>query len=405
MKIGILRETKVPVDRRTALTPDNLRELSDQYPEHSFYVQKSNSRAFTNEEYSGLGLQLVEDVDFCDMLIGVKEVDDKLLIPEKTYLFFSHTAKLQPHNQVLLKQANRKKITLIDHEYLTANGERVVAFGYWAGIVGAYKALQGIGLQTLAYKLKPAERCLDLKDMKQELKRVSITKPLKIVITGEGRVASGAIEILENAGIKRVSPESYIRDDFAKTVYCQLGPQHYTRHRQGIEFDFNEFVKSPQNFESDFYPFTTVSDVFVACHFWDQRSPVFFTDKQMRNHDFRIRFIADISCDINGPIPTTVRTSTLEEPFYGINRLNGKETDPFVKNGITVMAVDNLPGGIPRDASEDFGSRLMKKVMPELLRKESSEMIENATILKNGKLTPRFAYLSAYLSGKLNLQK
>ena len=214
-----------------------------------------------------------------------------------------------------------------------------------------------------------------------------------------------AAEMLEAAGIKKIPPDSYLHDTHTEAVFCQLGPQHYTRHRRGVEFDFKEFVERPQNFQSAFYPFITVTDVFIGCHFWDPRSPVFFTVDQIRNSDFRIRFIADISCDIDGPIPTTIRTSTLEEPFYGIDRLTGKETDPFGSKALTVMAVDNLPCGIPRDASRDFGNRMVMKVMPELIGRKSSEMIENATILKDGKLTSRFGYPKDFLSGKLYPEK
>jgi alanine dehydrogenase len=362
-------------------------------------VQKSDIRAYTDKEYANIGIEVVDDVSSCNVLLGVKEVEKEMLISGKTYLFFSHTAKMQPYNQTLLQEASRKEITLVDYEYLTDNKERVVAFGYWAGIVGAYIAMLGIGLQTSVYKLKPASQCVDLKEMKRELKKVRFTQPKKIVITGEGRVASGAVEMLAAAGIKRISPDSYINNSFDKTVFSQIGPQHYTKHKLGKEFEFQEFVNSPQNFESAFNPYAAVSDVIVACHFWDPKSPVFFTSNQMQNNDFRIRFIADISCDIDGPIPTTIRASTLENPFYGISRTNGREINPFTRGEITVMAVDNLPGGIPRDASEDFGNGLIKSVLPELLTNQPGEIIRQATILDKGKLTESFSYLENYLKG------
>jgi alanine dehydrogenase len=399
MQIGIIRETKMPIDRRVPLIPTQVKELSRRHPEHEFVVQKSDIRAYQNKEYANIGIKMVDDVNSCDILLGVKEVDKEMLIPGKTYLFFSHTAKLQPYNQSLLQEASRKKITLVDYEYLKANKERVVAFGYWAGIVGAYEAMLGIGLQNSDHIMKPAVQCVDLQDMKNELKKSKLLEPIKIVVTGEGRVASGAIEMLEAARIERVSPASFIDRSTDKTVYCQIGPQHYTKHKAGKEFDFKEFISTPQNFISTFYPFAKVSDVFIACHFWDPKSPVFFTLDQMQNKDFRIRFIADISCDIDGPIPTTVRASNLEKPFYGINRLTGEEIDPFNKSEITVMAVDNLPGGIPRDASEDFGNGLMKSVLPELLLKQPGEIIRQATILDKGKLTEPFSYLEDYLKG------
>jgi alanine dehydrogenase len=399
MKIALIKETKVPADRRTALTPEQLKELSEKYPEHKFCVQRSDSRAFSDREYADLGIPLLDEVDDCDILMGIKEVSPKELIPEKTYVFFSHTAKMQPHNRGLLKEAHRKKITLIDYEYLVRNEQRVVAFGYWAGIVGAYTALLGLGVQTKNYSLKPAYNCHGLEEMKKELSRVKLHNPLKMVITGEGRVASGAAEILEAAGIQKADPEAFLQNTFSGPVYCMIGPQHYTRHGEAKPFSFEEFVRHPEKFEPAFFPFAAAADVFVACHFWDPKSPVFFTAGQMKNSDFRIRCIADISCDIDGPVPTTIRASKLEDPFYGISRENGKEIRPFNDKEITVMAVDNLPGGIPRDASEDFGRRLIQHVIPELLENRSSEMIDHATILREGKLTSRFAYLRDFLRG------
>jgi hypothetical protein len=374
-------------------------ELSQHYPEHEFFVQKSDVRAFTDEEYAGLGISLADDISFCDILLGVKEVEKDALIPGKTYLFFSHTAKMQPYNRELLQTAGSRKITLIDYEYLTKDGVRLVAFGYWAGIVGAYNALLGFGIQAREYSLKPAYECADLQEMSQEVAKARFIRPVKFILTGEGRVASGAVKILEAAGVRRVSPESFLSDQFSDTVFCQTGPQHYTVHREGKPFTFEDFVRNPQNFTSAFYPFTVASDVFIACHFWDPKSPVFFTAAQMREQDFRMRFVADISCDIGGPIPTTLRASHLEMPFYGVNRMKGEEIDPFVPDEMTVMAVDNLPGGIPRDASQDFGRGLMQSVLPELLAAKPGDTIIRATILEKGELTAPFQYLEEYLRG------
>lgn len=397
MKIGILRETKIPVDKRVSLTPEQIRQLIEQYPRHQFFVQSSKERAFSDKEYQKMGVEVVEEIEHCDVLLGVKEISLEKLIPGKTFIYFSHTAKEQAYNQKLLKKSADLGITLIDYEYLTRNSIRVIAFGYWAGIVGSYNALLGYGIQTESYNLKPAHKCHDLEEVRAELKKVALKDPIRIVLTGEGRVAQGAIEMLEEAGVKRIDPDKFLNGD-DRNVYCQIGPQHYTRHKIDKTFDFDDFVKFPQNYYSTFFPYASKANVFIACHFWDNRSPVFLTKKEMADPDFGIKLIADISCDVNGPIPSTVRASTIESPFYGFNIKEDREEAAFQKNAITVMAVDNLPGELPRNSSFDFGEKLANIVLPELLTDKKSEMIEGATILKNGILTERFSYLSDYLN-------
>ena len=394
MQIGVLKETKIPVDRRVSLTPEQIRLLIDQYPEHQFFVQSSDNRAFTDKEYRALGIEVVDEIAHCDILLGIKEISLNTLLPGKIFLFFSHTAKEQPYNQKLLKRSAELGITLIDYEYLKKNSLRVIAFGYWAGIVGAYNALLGYGKLIGSYELKPAYKCHDLHEVKAELNKVSMIDPVRIVLTGEGRVASGAIEILERAGIKRIEPDLFLNGN-GENVYCQIGPQHYTKHKKDQTFNFNDFIKHPQDHYSTFFPYATKANVFIACHYWDNRSPVFLTRKQMSDPEFGIKLIADISCDVNGPIPSTVRASSID----GFDILEDKEVKAFLSNTLTVMAVDNLPGELPRNSSYDFGEKLVNIVLPELLSGKRSEMIEGATILKNGKLTEGFAYLIDYLNG------
>lgn len=401
MRIAILKETKSPPDRRVSLIPEQVKRLKKLYPQHSWVVQSSPIRAYSNEEYSNVGVTIVEGVKDCDILLGVKEVEKECLIAGKTYLFFSHTAKFQEYNQALLEKLAALGNTIIDYEYLVKSSVRVVAFGYWAGVVGAYNALLGYGLKTKAYTLKPAHACVNLQELKRELKKVVFSKAIRIVLTGEGRVASGAIEMLEHANLQKQSSEDYLKQPHEENVYCQIGPQHYTKHSDGKTFDFNTFVKHPDVYESRFIPYAKCSDMYIACHFWEEKSPVFFTKSQMRSSDFKIRLIADVSCDIQGPIPTTIRASSIESPFYGVDLLSGQEIAPFVEGQLSVMAVDNLPGELPRDASKDFGEKLIEHVIPALISDAKSEMIEHATILKKGELTEKFTYLKDFLSGKL----
>jgi alanine dehydrogenase len=402
MKIGIIRETKDPPDRRVPFSPDQLALLSEAYPEHEFRVQPSGIRCFPDREYEEKGISLKEDISDCDVLFGVKEVAIPSLIPEKTYVFFSHTAKEQPYNRELLQEMAARKITLVDYEYLTGrDGMRLVAFGRWAGIVGAYNGLRAWGERYRQYRLKPSHECHDLEEMNMELEGIrdifSTIEPINILVTGGGRVAHGAMETLEQLGLESVAPGSYLEKEFKRSVICRIDPWDYVQRKDGGKFDLEHFFRHPDRYESTFKPYTKLTDLFIACHFWDPRSPVFITPTDMREPDFHIRVIADVSCDIQDPIPSTLRASTISDPFYGYDPLTESETSPFELNSITVMAVDNLPGELPRDASIDFGNALAERVIPSLVEEDRDGIIDRATILRRGELTDHFGYLAEYL--------
>lgn len=400
IRIGILRETKNPPDRRVPLSPPQIIALQELYPHVEFFVQPSDYRCYSNEEYEYLDIPLREDLRDCDILMGVKEVDKRTLIPGKTYLFFAHVAKRQPHNREMFREMADRNISLIDYEYLTSEkGERVVAFGRWAGIVGAYNALRARGIKTNRFRLKPAYQCRDLDEMWAGLRLIELKPGLKILLTGTGRVATGALETLSVCNIVQVNPEDFLNREFDVPVVCQIGPEHYTRHKNNLPFDFGNFVSHPGDYESAFLPYTEVTDILITGHYWDPRSPVFFTKDDMKHERFRISVIADISCDINGPVPSTLRATTISDPFYGYNPFLEIEEPAFTRpTNITVMAIDNLPGEIPRDASQGFGKQLMGSVLHYLFTDPRHGMVERATILRNGKLTPGFAYLEDYLN-------
>jgi hypothetical protein len=299
----------------------------------------------------------------------------------------------------MFRELAEKNISLVDYEYLTSDkGERVVAFGRWAGIVGAYNGLRARGIKTNRFKLKPAYQCRDLDEMWAGLRLIELKPGLKILVTGNGRVANGALETLNICNIVQVKPDDFLNREFDGPVVCQLGPEHYVRHKSKKQFSFSHFTRHPYDYESAFLPFTKVTDILITGHYWDPRSPVFFTKDEMKKSDFRISVIADISCDINGPLPSTLRTSTISDPFYGYNPHLETEEPAFTRpSNITVMSIDNLPGELPRDASLDFGKQLMRNAFHDLFTNAGSQMIKRATILKNGKLTPAFAYLEDYL--------
>jgi alanine dehydrogenase len=401
IKVAVLKETKTPPDRRTALAPEQAAELTKKFPNVELFVQSSDIRAFRDEEYIEKGITVTDDISHCDILIGVKEVEISQLTSGKTYLFFSHTGKKQSYNRVLLQQILKKKIRLIDHEYLTdRKGIRLVAFGRWAGVVGTYNSMIAFGLRNKAYHLKRAVDCRDLKEMTAELEKINLPS-LKILITGGGRVANGAIEIMHAMKIKQISPEDFLTQTYKETVFSQLDPQHYVQREDGNEFNLTHFFESPQMYKSVFEKFTKVTDIYLACHFWNEKSPVFISSRDLESPEFNISIIADISCDINGPIASTVRASKIDDPFYGYDCRKHIEVDPFNSGCLTVMAVDNLPGEVPRDASVDFGKDLINKVFPSLFNTDSEKIIERATITtSNGKLGKHFQYLKKFAAGK-----
>lgn len=399
LRVGILRETKNPPDRRVPLTPPQIIALEELYPNVEFFVQPSDLRCYSNEEYEYLDIPLKEDLRECDLLLGVKEVDKRTFIPGKTYLFFGHVAKKQPHNLEMFKAMTENSLSFIDFEYLTTDdGQRVVAFGRHAGIVGAYNGLRARGIKTNKFKLKPAYQCHDLDEMWAGLKLIELKAGLKILVTGDGRVTHGAMETLGVANVVQVSPEDYLNREFDVPVFCQIGPEYYVRHKDSLDYSFSHFRKSPQEYESIFLPYTRVTDILITGHYWDPKSPIFFSKADMKKPDFRISIIADISCDVNGPIPPTIRATTISDPFYSFNPFQETEEPAFSKlTNITVMSIDNLPGELPRDASLDFGKMLMSNVLHDLLTETVSPMIARATILSSGKLTPRYIYLDEYL--------
>jgi alanine dehydrogenase len=400
LKIGILRETKNPPDRRVPLTPPQIIAVQELYPNVEFFVQPSDIRCYSDEEYDYLDIPLKEDLHDCNILLGVKEVDRRTLLEGKTYLFFAHVAKKQLQNRELLKEILKKKIRLIDFEYLsTDRGERMVAFGRYAGIIGAYNGLRARGINTNKFKLKPAYQCRDLAEMWAGLRLIDLNPGLKALVTGTGRVANGAMETLSVCNFVKVDPADFLNRDFDVPVVCQIGPEHYVRHQKGSPFNFRHFVKQPEEYESSFLPFAKVTDILITGHYWDPRSPTFFSKDDMRSPDFRISVIADISCDINGSIPSTLRATTMADPFYDYNPFLEIEEPAFSRSkNVTVMSIDNLPGELPRDASSDFGSQLMISVLGELFSDINTGMIQRATITDEGKLTKKFAYLEEFVS-------
>lgn len=400
VRIALLREGKNPPDKRVAFTPTQAEEILQRYPHVSFVVQTSEVRCFTDSQYADLGIPVREDVSDCDILMGVKEVPVASLIPNKTYMMFSHTIKKQPYNRELLQSILQKNITLIDYEMLRDwQGNRLVAFGRYAGIVGAYNALWTLGLRYKVFNLRRAFECYDINELKRELRRVVLPN-VKIVLTGAGRVGGGAMETLDSAGIKKVSREAFLNETFTEPVYVQLNSAEYHVRKEGGHFNREEFHTNPERYRSEFHRFAKVADILIAGAFWNPKAPVLFTREQMQEDNFRIRIIADITCDIDGSIPSTRKASTIIDPLYDYDPSDNSVQPPLSGDRlITVMAIDNLPCELPRSASEGFGRDLIDFVVRPLVVEDTDDIIARATITRDGKLNRGFNYLSDYVAG------
>ena len=397
IRVGIIKEGKIPVDRRVPLTPKKCVEALQEFPGLEIWKQPSDICCFSDAEYAELGIPVQQDLSHCDILLGVKEVPIAQLIPGKTYFFFSHTIKKQPHNARLLRAILDRHITLIDYETLTdRQGQRLVAFGRYAGIVGAYNGILTYGKKWGLYDLKPAHLCHEMEDMQEEYFKVKLP-PIKIAVTGGGRVAGGAMEVLDKMGIRKVSVFDYLYKQFAEPVYAQLHSGDYNTRPDVEVWDSPDFYANPHLYKSTFRKFTRVTDLLLACAFWDPGAPRLFTKEETRQHDFKINTIADITCDINGSIPLTTCATTIPEPAFDYNpETGGREPAYSRPENITVMAVDNLPCELPRNASRDFARQLIDHVFPHLFNGDAEGVLERGAIAKIGKLMPRFSYLQDY---------
>ncbi|GIL24177.1 MAG: alanine dehydrogenase [Bacteroidota bacterium] len=399
IKIGLIREGKNPPDKRVPFTPLQAEEIEQRFPQVKVVCQQSPIRCFADAEYESLGIAVQPKLEDCDILMGIKEVPVDMLIPNKTYLFFSHTIKKQPYNRKLLQAILQKNIRLIDYEALKdIQGNRLVAFGRFAGIVGAYNGLWAFGKRFNLFELRRAFDCFDINDLKLELRKVKLP-PVKIVLTGAGRVGKGAMETLDTAGIRKVNAIDFLTKTYAEPVYTQLSSADYHERKEGGHFNRDEFHREPERYRSTFNRFLKVTDILMAGAFWNPKAPVLFTKQEMLAPDFNIKIIADITCDINGSIPSTIRPSSIADPLYDYDPHSNSDSPAFRhKDFVTVMAVDNLPCELPRSASEEFGRDLIDRILKPLLFEDPEGIIRRGTIAENGKLTKEFSYLQDYVN-------
>ena len=401
MKFAIIKERKNPPDRRVVFSPETLAEAREKFPEAEFVVESSDIRVFSDEAYAKLGFTVTNDVSDADVMIGVKEVPVENLIPNKKYFYFSHTIKKQPYNRKLLKAMLERNIEMYDHETIVKqSGARLIGFGRYAGLVGAYNGFRALGLRDGLFNLPKVETLADLEEVKAELDKITIPN-IKILLTGTGKVAYGAKEILDHLGIKQVSDALYLTSEFTEPVYVMADVMEYAKRKDGKVGDKHKFYKNPTGYESNFMPYAKQTDYFIAGHFYGNNAPYLFTREDAKHPDFRINLVADVSCDIDGPVASTIRPSTIADPFYGYNPKTEQEVAFDDKEAITVMAVDNLPCELPKDASEGFGETFVEHVIPAFFNNDERGILKRAKITTaDGKLTERFKYLQDYVDGK-----
>lgn len=400
MKFAIIKERKTPPDRRVVFSPAKLAEAKKQFSEAVFKVESSDIRVFSDYQYKTAGIEVSNNVSDCDVLIGVKEVPIENLIPNKKYFFFSHTIKKQPYNRKLLKAILERNIELYDHETIVnQKGFRLIGFGRYAGIVGAYNGFRAWGLKYHSWNLPKAEIIHDQGKLIEQLNKISVPN-IKILLTGSGKVANGSQEMLDAMHIKSVSVEDYLNKVFNEPVYCKIDVLDYNKRKDGKVIDMFDFFDNPKEYKSDFMRFAKVTDYYIAGHFYGDGAPYLYTRDNVKSSDFNIKVVADISCDVDGPVATTLRASTIADPIYGYNPQTEKEIDYKDEKAIAVMAVDNLPCELPKDASEGFGEMFLQHVIPAFFDNDTNGILQRAKITESGKLTERFSYLQDYVDGK-----
>lgn len=398
MKIGLIREGKSPADNRVALTPAQCKWIHKNAPGITIVAQSSEGRCFSDREYQLAGAEVADDLSDCDILLGIKEVPVQQLIPGKTYMFFSHTKKKQPHNQKLLKAILEKNITLIDYECLEhEDGQRIIGFGFFAGVVGAHNGMMAYGNRTGLFAMDRVYKQRSFRELIHTYFGLRLPN-VKIAVTGSGRVAHGILEVMNLMGIHEVEPDEYLQRRFSYPVYTQLKGAELYEHKETGRYNREEFHAHPELYRCKFFPYAAQTDILMNGVYWEKNIPRLFEKEDVKAEQFIIQTIADITDDVNGSVPINTGDQSIEDPVYGVDRNTLEKTAPYLKNSIDIMAVGNLPNELPRDASRYFGEQLIKHVLEDLVG-NGSEIIDRATMAKGGRLTSHFAYLQDYIDG------
>ncbi len=401
MKLGIIKERKTPPDRRVALSPEQIIIAMTRFKDLEIIVESCNNRIYPDQAYKDLAIQVSNDLKDCDIIVGLKEIPVDFLLPDKTYVIFSHTIKKQIHNRELLKACIRENITLMDHEtFVNQQNKRIIGFGRYAGIVGAYNTLRAFGIKYELFNLATPQSLKTKDDLIIRLKK-QFFPPIKIVVTGTSNVAKGIMEVLDGAKIKKVPYDKFLKSKYDCPVYTQIDPEQYYKRKDGTQGSKQDFYANADLYESDFERFSQVADILITGHFFQEGSPVILTKEMLNSAKNQIKVIGDVSCDVDhGPIEATLRTSSIDQPFYGYHPKLNQEVDLEHPAAITIMAIDNLPCALPQDSSRDFGEVFIDKILPAFFNDDKDAILSNATITKQGELTSKFSHLSDYAKGE-----
>ena len=358
-------------------------------------VQASPDRCYSDKEYRSAGIEVRDELSECDLLFGIKEVAVNELLPGKTYLFFSHTKKMQPGNQEMFRAILERQITLIDYECLEHDdGQRILGFGFFAGVVGAHNGIMAYGLRTGGYTLGRVLRRQSFRELIHTYFGLRLPE-IKVVVTGSGRVAHGALEVMNLLEVVEVEPDEFLERSFHYPVFTQLKGAGLYAHAGTGEYHRDEFHSRPQDYRCKFLPFTATADILINGVYWDKNMPRLFEWQDLAREEFHVRTIADITDDREGSVPCNLGEGTMDDPVYGVDRKSRIRTLPYLPGCVDVMAVGNLPNELPRDASRYFGEQLIKHVLINMLR-GGSVIIDRATMVNRGELTAPYRYLADY---------
>lgn len=383
----------MPSDNRVAFTPKQCKWLKE-HKNFDIKVESSAIRCFPDDAYRAEGIEVVDDLSDRDILFGIKEVPVSMLIPGKKYFFFSHTRKLQPYNQQMMRAIVERGISLIDYESLEhEDGIRLLGFGFFAGVVGAHNGMLAFGKRTGMFQLERVYKQEGFEKLVSSYFDLKLPA-IKIAITGSGRVAHGILKVMDLMGIHEVEPEDFLASKFMYPVYTNLKGESLYAEKGTGKYHRDSFHHHPQCYECLFKNYLSETDILLNGVYWEKGVPRLFEMEDMADAAFRIQTISDISDDKMGSVPCNLGDVTIEEMVYGVNRISGSKTAAYEKDSVDVIAVGNLPNELPRDASRYFGEQLIKFIVDDL--GTGSPIIEKATITNNGKLTDRYAYMKEY---------
>ncbi len=427
-KIGIIGEHK-PGEARIPLTPAQIQQLKIENPQLSISVQPSEQRKFQDAEFSSLGIDMPADLKAADLVMAVKEIAIKDIHSQQAYLYFSHTIKGQNYNMPMLQHILDVGATLLDYELISdEHDRRLVFFGRHAGLAGMVNSLWSygerqkvLGVDSPFFKIKQAQDYKDLAEIKSSLKDLApeITawlagKPALVVgITGYGNVAKGAQEILDILPLVELSADDLLSVDLSdysgkivKVVFKEI--DMFETIDRSSSFELQDYFDHPEKYQSKFNTYLNKMNILVSCIYWDTPYPRLITLDEIKAHYAEspsLLVVGDITCDIDGAIQFNSGSTLSPDPVYVYDPETGEKTMGFQGNGVLLMAVDNLPTELPREASEAFGEALLPFV-PAMGACDYSKPFEEldlplevkkAVIAHGGQLTPDYKYIEKYL--------